>query len=164
MPADVFLLVKVLSLLAVANGAPVVGQKVLGNRLRFPLDAGASFIDGRPLLGRSKTIRGVLLSLVSTAAAGWLLGPGIAVGATVAFFAMLGDATSSFIKRRLGLPSSGMLLGVDQIPESLFPLLALEARLGLTVDDILILVAVFMVLELLLSRVLFELHLRDQPY
>lgn len=164
MPVDLLLLAKVLLLLGAANGAPLIGQKLFGNRLRFPLDGGVGFIDGRPLLGRSKTVRGLLLSLIATAVAGLVLGFDLGIGLVAGFFAMLGDATSSFIKRRLGVPSSGMLLGVDQIPESLFPLLAMQVRLGLTVDDILILVAIFILLELVLSRILFNLRLREQPY
>lgn len=164
MAVQTLLLVKVLLLLAVANGTPVIGQKIFKDRFRFPLDAGVRFFDGRPLLGRSKTLRGVLLSLVATALAAPALGFGFDIGFAVGFFAMLGDATSSFIKRRLAMPSSSMALGIDQIPESLFPLLAVRPALGLSVDDIAILVATFLVLELLLSRLLFRLHLRDRPY
>jgi CDP-2,3-bis-(O-geranylgeranyl)-sn-glycerol synthase len=77
---------------------------------------------------------------------------------------MLGDLTTSFIKRRLGLPPSSQALGLDQGLESLFPLLAVRSRLGLTAWDILAVVLAFFGLELLLSRLLFRAHLRDRPY
>ena len=57
-----------------------------------------------------------------------------------------------------------MALGLDQIPESLLPALALKSRLALTAWDITGVVFAFILLELLLSRLLFGLHLRDRPY
>jgi hypothetical protein len=41
-----------------ANGTPVLAKKILGERLAYPVDGGGEFVDDRPLLGRSKTIRG----------------------------------------------------------------------------------------------------------
>jgi CDP-2,3-bis-(O-geranylgeranyl)-sn-glycerol synthase len=57
-----------------------------------------------------------------------------------------------------------MVLGLDQIPESLLPTLVLKARLGLTAWDIAGVVFAFILLGLLLSRLLFGLRLRDRPY
>jgi hypothetical protein len=61
------------------------------------------------------------------------------------------------------VPSS-RALGLDQIPESLFPLLAARAVLPLTISDILLGVALFLIGEIALSRLLYRVHLRDQPY
>jgi len=151
-------------LLIFANGTPVIAKKVFGAYLAFPLDAGAHFVDGRPLLGRSKTIRGVVLSVAVTAAVAPILGLSVATGALVACLAMLGDIISSFTKRRLKLPSSAQAIGLDQIPESLLPLVVCQNALSLTWVDIIICVGIFLVGELLISRVLYRLHIRDQPY
>jgi CDP-2,3-bis-(O-geranylgeranyl)-sn-glycerol synthase len=78
--------------------------------------------------------------------------------------AMGGDIVSSFVKRRSGLSPSSMALGLDQIPESLFPLLACRLLLPLTVLDITVAAILFLVGEPILSRILFKLHLRDRPY
>ena len=78
--------------------------------------------------------------------------------------AMAGDLLSSFLKRRLGFQSSSQAMGLDQIPKSLFPLLACQLPLSLTAVDILAGTAIFFVGEVLLSRVLFRLHVRDRPY
>src|SRR6478736_778738 len=51
-------------------------------------------------------------------------------------FAMAGDLFSSFVKRRLHLASSSMAIGLDHIPESLFPLLASRWLLPLNILDI----------------------------
>src|ERR1700690_2598356 len=119
-------------LLTVANGAPVVAKKVLGARLAFPLDAGAHFFDGQPLLGPSKTVRGVVISIVITAVLAPLLGLSLATGGLVAALAMIGDLFSSFVKRRLKFPSSSQAIGLDQVPESLLPLLVCKETLSLT--------------------------------
>jgi len=148
----------------VANSAPLLGHKLLGPRLARPLDGGWTFLDGRPLLGRSKTVRGVVLSLAATAAAAPVLGLSWTTGALLAALSVLGDLTSSFLKRRLGRPPSSQALGLDQVPESLFPLLALHARLDLTAGAIAAVVLVFVVLELVLSRLFYRLGLRDRPY
>jgi CDP-2,3-bis-(O-geranylgeranyl)-sn-glycerol synthase len=77
---------------------------------------------------------------------------------------MAGDLFSSFTKRRLNYPSSSQALGLDQVPESLIPMLACRKALALTAADIAVGVAVFFVGELILSRILFWLRFRDRPY
>lgn len=151
-------------LLTLANGAPVVAKKVLGARLAFPLDAGARFFDGQPLLGPSKTIRGVVISVVTTAVVAPLLGLSLAAGGLVAVLAMIGDLFSSFVKRRLKFPSSSQAIGLDQVPESLLPLLVCKETLSLTSIDVVIGVGIFVLGELILSRLLYDLRLRDEPY
>lgn len=160
----VALVIKLLVLLSVANGAPVVAKKLCGNRCSRPIDGGCNFLDGRPLFGRSKTIRGVLVSVMATTAVAPLLGLAVTTGPVVGSAAMAGDLFSSFAKRRLNLRPSSRATGLDQIPESLFPLLACRAWLPLTLLDILIGVAVFLIGEILLSHFFFRLGIRDQPY
>jgi CDP-2,3-bis-(O-geranylgeranyl)-sn-glycerol synthase len=77
---------------------------------------------------------------------------------------MAGDLCSSFVKRRLNFAASTQLLGVDQLPESLLPLLALRGALALSAADIGVGVAGFLIGELVLSRLLYKIHLRDEPY
>jgi hypothetical protein len=91
-------------LLTLANGTPVVANKIFGRRFAWPLDAGIKFFDGQPLLGASTTIRGLALSPLVTAACTPLIGLDAKIGAVVAATAMAGDLLSSFVKRRLDLP------------------------------------------------------------
>jgi CDP-2,3-bis-(O-geranylgeranyl)-sn-glycerol synthase len=158
------LIIQFLVLLTAANGAPVIAKKLLGNRLAFPVDAGKTFIDGRPLLGPSKTVRGIVASLLATSLAAPAIGLPWSVGAVVAASAMAGDLASSFVKRRMGYVSSSRATGLDQVPESLLPALACRMALGLTVADVIAIVVLFTVGEIALSRLLFKLHIRDQPY
>ncbi len=155
---------KLLVLLIIANAAPILARALLGERWGFPLDAGLLFVDGQPLLGHSKTVRGVLCSIVVTGAAAPLLGLAVAQGCLLAALSTLGDLLSSFIKRRLKLRPSSKVLGLDQVPEALLPLLLLKDPLGLTWPGILRTVVLFFVLELVLSRLLFWLGIRKTPY
>jgi CDP-diglyceride synthetase len=158
------LLARLLILLAVANGSPVIAKRIFGERYSQPLDWGTTFIDGKPVFGPSKTIRGILSSIIATTASGFLLGIEPEIGGLIAVAAMSGDLLSSFIKRRLGLQSSSQVLGLDQVPESVLPLLGCSFILPITVADILMGTALFIVAELLLSRLLFKLRVRDRPY
>jgi CDP-archaeol synthase len=158
------LVLKLLILLAVANGTPVVAKRLFGGAFARPLDSGALFADGRPWFGPSKTIRGVVLATLATTAAAAALGLGWKAGALLGIVAMAGDLLVSFVKRRLGLAPSSQAVGLDQIPESLVPLLATRLLLPLTVLDVAVATTLFFVGELVLSRLLYKWHVRDRPY
>jgi hypothetical protein len=157
-------IVQLLILLMLANGTPVVARKILGERFSYPLDGGVEFVDGRPLFGRSKTIRGVVLAVPVTTAGAPLIGLGWEIGVLVGTLAMAGDLVSSFLKRRLDMPPSSRASGLDQVPEALFPLLACRNLLSLTMADIAAGVALFFIGDIVLSRVLYAFRLRDRPY
>ena len=158
------LILQVLILATLANGTPVVAKKVLGGFCAWPLDGGVTFLDGQPLLGASKTVRGIVLGILASTAGAPLIGLTWAIGLRAGAAAMAGDLLSSFLKRRMGLQSSSRASGLDQVPESLFPFLACLGALPLGVLDIVAGVVVFFVGEVLLSRLLFRLRLRDRPY
>jgi hypothetical protein len=151
-------------LLAVANGAPVIATRVFGQHFSHPLDHGVEFVDGKPLFGKSKTIRGVAVSILLTAISAPLVGLGWQIGFVVGSVAMAGDLLSSYVKRRMNLPTSSQATGLDQIPESLFPLLVCRSTLPLSNLDIVTCVAIFFVGEVLLSQLLYKAHIRDRPY
>src|SRR5271155_896466 len=158
------IVLQLLILLMLANGTPVIAKKILGSRYLYPLDGNLTFTDGRPVFGLSKTIRGFVLAVLVTTAGAPLVGLGWRIGLLVGSFAMAGDLFSSFCKRRLGLPSSSRASGLDQIPESLLPLLACRDLLALTAADIVVCVVMFVIGEVVLSRLLYAVRLRDRPY
>ena len=158
------LILQLTTLLAVANGTPVLATKLCGHRFSRPLDNGARFIDGNPPFGKSKTIRGAMLSIVLTMVAAIAFRLGWTIGVVVGSMAMVGDLFSSFLKRRLNLPPSSRASFLDQVTESLFPLLACRGLLSLSILDIGICVAIFFFGEVLLSRLLYKAHIRDRPY
>ena len=151
-----------LILLLVANGTPVVVGKLLRDRGAWPLDCNFIATDGKPLLGKSKTIRGILLAVFVTAFVAEQLDLGWRLGVCISTLSMAGDLFSSFIKRRLGMPSSSQAPGLDQIPEALLPLAVCITPMGFQWYEVLLLVGIFWILEVLLTRVLHILHIRKQ--
>ncbi len=158
------LVCKLLFLVTIANGSPVIAKKLLGTLLCYPLDAGTTLIDGRPIFGSSKTVRGIIVSLAATTVVAPIVGLRWTDGFLIGFMAMAGDLTSSFLKRRMGYPPSSRCLGLDQIPESLLPVVASSGRLELSIIDVIAVIVVFFVGEQLLSRLLYWLRIRDEPY
>jgi CDP-2,3-bis-(O-geranylgeranyl)-sn-glycerol synthase len=86
-----------------------------------PIDGGKTFLDGRPILGKGKTLRGLCVGITAAIIMavlqsffaytfnplvfGFLMGSG----------AMLGDITKSFFKRRLNIESGRPLPLFDQL-------------------------------------------------
>lgn len=157
-------ILQVLALIVAANGAPVLLRLVLGDRLAFPLDGGLRAWDGRPLLGQAKTLRGLAGALIATTAVAWLIGIPLTAGALAGATAMLADALTSFVKRRLGLASSERATGLDQIPESLLPALAVAPYLDLGLVGAVAASALFFLLEAAVSGPLYRLRIRNRPY
>jgi hypothetical protein len=153
-----------LILIVVANGGPVLFARMLGRRFADPIDGGIVLRDGRPILGHSKTWRGLAAAVVLTAGVAVLIGLPWQAGALIGASAMAGDCISSFVKRRLALEPSSMALGLDQVPESLLPAVAFVVFLPLTFGDIVAIVLVFSLGELAVSRLLYAVGLRDRPY
>ena len=92
--------------------------------------------DGRPLFGWSKSIRGLLVSVVATSVCARRIGLGATIGFVVAVTAIAGDLLSSFIKQP------------GDRPRSVSGIAASAARrrqvLELTAADIIIGVAIFL--------------------
>jgi CDP-diglyceride synthetase len=158
------LILQITSLIIWANGSPVLAKRIFGGRLAYPLDGGLILYDGARLFGPSKTIRGVLASVIVTSVASALMRQGPILGIVVALAAMTGDLISSFIKRRLGYPASSRATGLDQVPESLLPLLACRTFIPLSGIDILATLALFVLGGIILSPLLHSAHIRDEPY
>lgn len=103
-------------------------------------------------MGPSKTWRGFIFSIPITIACAWIEGLDPATGLVFSLGALLGDSLTSFIKRRLRLASGGHAPGLDQVLESLLPLLMVQQRLDLTLSGILSLVLAFIILDLIFWR------------
>jgi CDP-archaeol synthase len=139
-------------LIVAANLAPIIGQRLLRNRFASPLDCGSHFLDGRPLLGPSKTWRGYLFSILITSGCAWVESLDVTTGLVFSLIALLGDSVTSFIKRRVGMVSGGHAPGLDQVLESLLPLLMVQPKYDLALSGILGVVIAFIILDLIFWR------------
>lgn len=149
---DAHLVVRLVLLLAIANGAPLIARLLMGQRFNQPLDRNMKFVDGLPLLGPAKTLRGVVSALLASMLTAPLFDLSPGQGALFAAMAMAGDLASSFTKRRLGIASSRSAPLLDQLPESLLPLWVLHPILAETIEEAAIAVLVFVVMDSLRDR------------
>ena len=96
-----------------ANAIPVI----VGGGLS--IDLGKTLPDRRPIFGKNKTYRGFFAGLAIGTIVGLvetkLFGYPLLFGFMVSLGALFGDLTGAFIKRRLNIPSGGLLPVVDQI-------------------------------------------------
>ena len=157
-------IIQSLALLISANSAPILTEKILGNRLNRPIDNGCKLSDGYRLLGNSKTWRGFYAAVFFSIITALCLDLKPIIATLFAILAMTGDLLSSFIKRRMGKAESSQVRGLDTIPESLLPLWLLNDSLSLNVVDITVTIGLFFLCEELISPLLYKLHIRKNPY
>ncbi len=155
---------ELLLLLIAANGSPVLVAKLLGERCNWPIDGGLRLWDGRPLLGASKTWRGLAAAVLSTALMSALVGLGGWFGAFFGLMAMLGDMLSSFLKRRLGLTASTRATGIDQVPEAVLPLWSGMIFINYGYAVLVLGTVVFFLMETVASPLLYRLGICQRPY
>ncbi|NMT62290.1 CDP-archaeol synthase [Marinobacter orientalis] len=151
-------------MLVLANGAPVVAARVFGRRWSAAVDGGRRWRDGRPLLGNRKTWRGVVSGTLVCGLFALITGMGLLFGLLFGLLGLIGDMVSSFIKRRLGLASSGKAIGLDQIPEALLPMVLAWFWLDVSVAVVVSVVVLFTLANMLLSPLLYRLGIRHQPH
>jgi CDP-diglyceride synthetase len=157
-------IIQSLALIGAANYAPILIKKLLGRTLNRPIDGGLVLSDGHPFLGSSKTWRGLAGAVLASTCASIIVGLEWKVGALVGAVAMVGDCLSSFAKRRLGVKPGEMFIGLDQVPESLLPALICHLYLPLNAVDVAVVLLLFIAAQIVFSRILFTLGLRDRPY
>ena len=155
---------QLLLLIIIANGAPILTRALLNDTFKLAVDFDQKLPDNKRIFGSSKTWRGIFSAFIVTAIAAWLLGYSLQTGLLVAFYVVLGDLFSSFIKRRLSMAPSSMAPLLDQVPESLLPAYMLMSVFGLDISAVMLLVLIFVIVELFLSHILYKWGLRKTPY
>ncbi len=159
-----YCMIQAVALLVTANGAPLLVNNMLDKRWAWPVDNHLKLRDGHRLFGNTKTWRGLCSAVFFTALAAISCGLEPSTGALFGALAMVGDLLASFLKRRIGRAESSRARGLDTVPESLFPILLLKDPLALSLIDIILVVALFFLIEEVVSPVLYRLHIRKRPY
>ncbi len=153
-----------LLLIIIANGVPILIRRLLNNHFNLAIDFGQCLTDNHRLFGPSKTWRGFLASLFATTISAGVLGLSAETGMLVATYAIAGDLVSSFIKRRLAMAPSSMAPLLDQLPESLLPAVMLKEVFHLDMSAVILLVLIFVIIDFLLSHILYRYGVRKKPY
>lgn len=153
----------------VANGSAVI------LRGTTPIDQGMSFIDGKPLFGRGKTIKGFVYSVILGTSVGsfqafisgdaslYLLGFLLSLGA------MVGDVFGSFIKRRLNLKRGEAAPLLDQwdfIFGALF-FAWIGSNVGILfppIEVILTILVLTVFLHIVFNYIAYKVHLKKEPW
>lgn len=151
-------------MLVLANGAPVVAAGLLNGLWSAPVDGGRSWKDGRPILGKSKTWRGVVSGALACGLFSLVTGLGFIFGVVFGVIGLVGDMLSSFIKRRLGLASSARAVGLDQIPEALLPMLLAMWWLPVNGWVVIGVVVLFTLSNIVASPLLYRIGIRRHPH
>lgn len=159
-----YCMIQTIALLVTANGAPVLINKALGKRWAWPVDNKLELRDGHRLFGNTKTWRGLGSAIFFATLVAFLSGIEPLTGTLFGALTMAGDLLASFIKRRIGCAESSRARGLDTVPESLLPILLLKEPLALSLIDIMLIVALFFLIEECISPVLYRLHIRKRPY
>ncbi len=142
-----------------------------------PLDMGRFFIDGRRILGDSKTFEGFINGLLFgtlitsyyylvTSNTNWLI-----YGVLGSLGALLGDITNSFLKRRLGLRPGAPLPILDQInfvlgSTFIVKVTSLDEAVGIVIDLKIFVIALIInyLLHRLTNYLAFKLGLKKVPW
>ena len=121
---NAWIIINLVLLLVITNGAPVLASLLLKQRFNQPLDYNLQFIDGRPLLGAAKTVRGIISAILLTTLMAPLFGLSPAQGSLFALLAMSGD-----------------------LPETLLPLWVMHPFLNETIPEACAAILVFVVID-----------------
>jgi CDP-2,3-bis-(O-geranylgeranyl)-sn-glycerol synthase len=155
---------KLLIMLLATNAAPVLAALIFKSHGNLPLDLGRQMSDRQPIFGSSKTWRGVIVALIASYILSVLFSYGSVFGVVFGLLVIAGDLFSSFIKRRMGLQPSDQCIGLDQLPESFIPSVYAVAQLELDWWWAVVLPMAFILVEVLISKPLFLLKIRNRPY
>ncbi len=151
-----------------ANAAPVIFG---GGR---PIDGGRKFIDGKPILGSHKTIRGFLSGVIVGTLVGWaqeVLAPqvgltrgSVILGLALSLGALTGDLLGSFIKRRLDLKPREAFPISDQLSFVLVALLFSLAVHPPPTRYILIILLLTPLIHVISNVIAHLLHIKRRPW
>lgn len=151
-----------------ANGAPVI----FGGS--YPLDFGKKLIDGRPIFGPNKTVRGLVAGILVGTLVGWAqenLAPNIGLekgsvilGFALSLGAVIGDLIGSFAKRRLNIQPGAPLPISDQVDFVLVALLFSVAAGPPTVSAAIMIIVLTLPIHLSANIIAYLLHLKKSPW
>jgi len=151
-----------------ANGAPVIfggGPSV---------DGGRKFLDGRPVFGPNKTVRGLIAGLLIGTLVGWAqetLAPNVglekgnvALGFVLSLGALIGDLVGSFVKRRLNLRPGAPLPISDQIDFVLMALVFSLMAKPPTVPAAVMIIVLTLPIHLSANLMAYFLRIKKNPW
>jgi CDP-2,3-bis-(O-geranylgeranyl)-sn-glycerol synthase len=148
-----------------ANAIPVIAGG------GYPMDFGKKFLDGKPIFGRNKTIRGFLSGLAVGTAVGLVESAffteyPILFGFLLSLGALFGDLAGAFVKRRLGLVPGDLLPVIDQV-DFIIGAILFSFFLSLQIMSLELILAVLIItppIHILTNFVAYKTGLKNRPW
>ena len=159
-----------------ANMAPIICKKI--KFLNIPVDFNEK-LEGRPILGRNKTYRGLLAGVLFALVIAfiqfflsrfnffssisildysrWYL-----IGFLLGLGALVGDMAESFIKRRINIRPGKSFIPFDQTDYAIGALLFISVVKRLELNFMLITVVLSFILHILVNQIAFYLKIRKE--
>ncbi len=128
-----------------------------------PLDAGETWLDGKPFLGNHKTLRGCIVGILAGLLIGVLQGnmlSGLAQGVG----AILGDLISSFFKRRWDVAPGESFPLLDQLDFIVVAVILSQPFTRATLTEIIIILVVTVPIHYLSNYVSWMLKMKEHPW
>jgi len=165
------------------NLAPILARKVPGlEKFSYPLDGYRKF-RGKRVFGDHKTVRGLIAGVITGIVTVYLqtilynnfqffrdisyfdyntINP-VWLGFLSAFGALAGDAVKSFFKRQMNIPAGKSWVPADQVDYILGGILFTSLYVRLSLEDYIILIAVWFFMHPLFTIIGWLLRLKDDP-
>ncbi|AWR95956.1 CDP-2,3-bis-(O-geranylgeranyl)-sn-glycerol synthase [Acidianus brierleyi] len=135
-----------------------------------PIDRGKNFIDGRRIFGDGKTFEGLLVALTFGTTVGLILAKfygnwWIFVSFFESLFAMFGDMSGAFIKRRLNIPRGGRAILLDQLDFVIGATIALII-LGIQINiyQFIFVAIIAFLLHIMTNDIAYRLKIKSVPW
>jgi CDP-2,3-bis-(O-geranylgeranyl)-sn-glycerol synthase len=128
-----------------------------------PLDGGAKWIDGKPILGSHKTIKGTLFGILTGTSVGIFQG-NLGGGLLQAVGAIFGDMVFSFFKRRIDLEPGASFPLVDQLDFIVFAIILSYPFQYTEFDRIIVIILLTLPLHYLSNFIAYLFKLKKNPW
>ena len=149
-----------------ANATPMLfkGKK--------PIDFNRRFIDGKPIFGAHKTIRGFISGLIAGSIVAIIqkiialptMQSSLAIGLLLTFGALIGDLVGAFIKRRVNIPPGEPFPLLDQLDFVVSAFLFASIIAPPKIETVIFVVIITPLLHVLTNFLAFILKIKDRPF
>lgn len=154
-----------------SNMGAVASAKIW-RRWKTPIIKESVTLRGKPVLGKNKTWRGLVVGtligvMVYLIQSRFITGleihdySSLTLGFLLAFGAVFGDLVKSFIKRQVGIPNGAKFIPFDQIDHPLMAMLLSLFIIDLSLQFFLIALALTFVLHILVNFISYSIKMRD---
>ena len=128
-----------------------------------PLDAGENWLDGKPVLGSHKTLRGCIVGILGGLLIGTLQG-NLLSGLAQGIGAILGDLVSSFFKRRWDVAPGESYPLLDQLDFIVGAVVLSQPFTRATLAQIIVILVITVPIHYMSNYLSWKLKMKEHPW